>query len=147
MMARLRQLGGMFSLMSREDGCLMYVKKEFKCKDAAIVDAIMTNDARVNGFEGRITKHHKRFQHNRLLEDACTIERCKSMMDFLVITRDEFTGIDAEHKESIFGKGFDNIDCPSVVNVCFRCCTLGQTFNNNFSLTKRRKSSSTIVSK
>ena len=94
-------------------------KRDFKCKDAALVDTIMTNDAIIDGFNGRITKHHRRFRHNRLLEDACTIERCKNMMDFLLITRNEFTGIDARQKESIFGKSFDNIDCLSVVNVCF----------------------------
>ena len=139
MMSRLRQLGGLFSLISREDGRMMHEKRDFKCKDAALIDTIMTNDAIVDGFDGRITKHHRRFRHNKLLEDACTIERCKNMMDFLLITRNEFTGIDAQQKESIFGKSFDNIDCPSVVNVCFRCCTLGQTFNDNFSLTRRRK--------
>ena len=70
------------------------------------------------------------------------------MMDFLIITRDEFTGIDMEHKIAVFGREFYNVDCPSVVNVCFRCCTLGQTFNDDFSLTRRRrKSSSMIVSK
>ena len=125
----------------------MHKKRDFKCKDAALVDTIMTNDAIVDGFSGRITKHHRRFRHNKLLEDACTIERCKNMVDFLLITRNEFTGIDARQKESIFGKSFDNIDCPSVVNVCFRCCTLGQTFNDNFSLTRQRKTLSTIVSK
>ena len=147
MMSRLRQLGGLFSLVSREDGRMMHEKRDFKCKDAVLVDTIMTNDAIVDGFNGRITKHHWRFRHNKLLEDACTIERCKNMMDFLLITRNEFTGIDAQQKESIFGKSFDNIDCPSVVNVCFRCCTLGQMFNDNFSLTRQRKTSSTIVSK
>ena len=59
MMARLRQLGGMFSLTSKEDGRLMYENKEFKCKDAPLVDIVMTNDAMVDGFRGRITKHHK----------------------------------------------------------------------------------------
>ena len=145
MMSRLRQLGGLFSLISREDGHMMHEKRDFKCKDAALVDTIMTNDAIVDGFNGRITKHHRRFRHNRLLEDACTIERCKNMMDFLLITRNEFTGIDAQQKESIFGKSFDNIDCPSVVNVCFRCCTLGQTFNDNFLLTRQRKASSSMI--
>ena len=28
MMSRLRQLGGLFSLVSREDGCMMHEKKE-----------------------------------------------------------------------------------------------------------------------
>ena len=69
MMARLRQLGGMFSLASKEDGRLMYEKKEFKCKDAPLVDIVMMNDAMVDGFRGRITKHHKRFLHNRCLYD------------------------------------------------------------------------------
>ena len=36
-------------------------KRDFKCKDAALVDTIMTNDAIVDGFDGRITKHHRRF--------------------------------------------------------------------------------------
>ena len=106
MMARLRQLGGIFSLASKEDGRLMYEKKEFKCKDAPLVDIVMMNDAMVDGFRGRITKHRKRFLRNRLLEDACTIERCKSMMDFLIITRDEFTGIDMERKKAVFGREF-----------------------------------------
>ena len=60
------------------------------------------------------------------------------MIDFLIVTRDEFDGIDTERKRQLFGKEFKNLDCPSVVNVCFRCCTIGQTFNDNFSLTKCR---------
>ena len=127
---QIETVGRIVSLISREDGHMMNEKRGFKCKDAALVDIIMTNDAIIDGFSGRITKHHRRFRHNKLL-----------------ITRDEFTGIDARQKESIFGKSFDNINCPSVVNVCFRCCTLGQTFNDNFSLTRRRKTLSTIVSK
>ena len=60
------------------------------------------------------------------------------MIDFLIVTRDEFDGIDVERKRQAFGKEFKNVDCPSVVNVCFQCCTIGQMFNNDFSLTTHR---------
>ena len=49
-----------------------------------------------------------------------------------------------------FEEWYVNEDCRlrnNDIHVCFRCCTLGQTFNDNFSLTRRRKSSSTIVSR
>ena len=84
---QIETVGRIVSLVSREDGRMMHEKRDFKCKDVALIDTIMTNDAIVNGFDGRITKHHRCFRHNKLLEDACTIERCKNMMDFLLITR------------------------------------------------------------
>ena len=48
-MARLRQLGGFFSLVSQEDGRLMYVRQNFHCEDSSIIDGVMTNDAHVCG--------------------------------------------------------------------------------------------------
>ena len=133
-MARLRQLGGFFSLVSWEDGRLMYVRRNFRCEDSSIIDGVMTNDAHVCGLLEDDDKENR----TQLLEDACTVELCKTMIDFLIVTRDEFDGIDTERKRQLFGKEFKNLDCPSVVNVCFRCCTIGQTFNDDFSLTKHR---------
>ena len=60
------------------------------------------------------------------------------MIDFLIVMRDEFDCINIERKRQAFGKEFKNVDCPSVVNVCFRCCTMGQMFNDDFSLTMHR---------
>ena len=112
----------------------MYVRQNFGCEDSSIIDGVMTNDAHVCG----LLEDDDNENRTRLLEDACTVELCKTMIDFLIVTRDEFDGIDTERKRQLFGKEFKNLDCPSVVNVCFRCCTIGQTFNDDFSLTKCR---------
>ena len=101
-MARLRQLGGFFSLVSREDGRLMYVRRNFRCEDSSIIDGVMTNDAHVC----ELLEDDDKENQTRLLEDACTVELCKTMIDFLIVTRDEFDGIDTERKRQLFGKEF-----------------------------------------
>ena len=140
MMALLKQLGGFFSLVSTENGRMLHTRRNFYCEDSSIIDGVMTNDAYVRGLLEDDDRDFDNFIQNRdrLMEELYTVERCKSMEDFLIVTRDEFDGVDADQKKEIFGKEFKNIDCPSVVRACFRCCTMGQTFNDDFSLTTRR---------
>ena len=99
-MARLRKLGGFFSLVSWEDGRLMYVRWNFHCEDSSIIDGVMTNNAHVCGLLEDDDKENR----TQLLEDACTVELCKTMIDFLIVMRDEFDGIDTERKRQLFGK-------------------------------------------
>ena len=128
MMARLRQCGGFFSLISKDDKP-MWTSDSSSVVDAGNVDALMSNSRYV---------HRRICDMETLLRErkkCFGLEHCNCMIDFLTMTRDEFSRDNL--KERLFGKAFLNIDCPSVVRVCFRCVTMGQTFNDDFTMDLR----------
>ena len=127
-MARLRQCGGFFSLLSKGNSRRpMWSIDSSSVTDADTVDAYMANSryVRRQRVEFTMEKRGKCFG----------LEFCNCLIDFLILTRDEFSKDTL--KERLFGKQFLNIDCPCVIRTCFRCITLGQTFNDDFTMDLR----------
>ena len=65
-----------------------------------------------------------------------SIEKCECIIDFLLLSRRNFL-IEAHLKKKLFGRSFENMDCPSLTG-CFACrITLSQTFNDDFVFVSR----------
>ena len=127
-MARLRQCGGFFSLLSKGNSRRpMWSIDSSSVTDADTVDAYMANARYIRRQCVEFTMENR--------EKCFGLEFCNCFIDFLILTRDEFSKDNA--KERLFGKQFLNIDCPSVIRTCFRCITLGQTFNDDFTMDLR----------
>ena len=126
-MARLRQCGGFFSLLPKGSSKPMWLIDSSSVTDADAVDAYMANSRYV---------HRQRIEFTMENRGKCFgLEFCNCLIDFLILTRDEFSKDDS--KERLFGKQFLNVDCPCVIRTCFRCITLGQTFNDDFTMDLR----------
>ena len=126
-MARLRQCGGFFSLLSKGNSRPMWSIDSSSVTDADTIDAYMANSRYIH-------RQHVDFTMEK--RGKCFgLEFCNCLTDFLILTRDEFSRDNS--KERLFGKRFLNVDCPSVIRTCFRCITLGQTFNDDFTMDLR----------
>ena len=66
------------------------------------------------------------------LEDySFNVEKCKSISEFLVLTKLDFN---QEHylKKRFFGKEFENFDCSTLTKNYLLCMTMSHTFHDNF---------------
>ena len=84
---------------------------------------------------GAYTQSHP---SSKLVEYAFNIENCSSLRDFVLLTKMDFS---QEHyiKRHLFGKSFENMECPSLTKCYMRCITIGQTFSDTFSFVDLEK--------
>ena len=67
----------------------------------------------------------------RLNEFAFNAERCKDVIDFLLLRNMDFEQ-ERYIKKRLYGREFENMDCPKLVKNYLRCITLSHTFNDDF---------------
>ena len=121
-MAMLKQMGGHFSLIGQSNKPL-YKEQSSSPQDADLIDEVMINSVRIdNDFFNDIVC---------LEEYAFNIELCNEMNEFLLLTKMDFMK-ESSIKARLFGRQFENMDCPDLTKCYLRAITLSQTFNNNF---------------
>ena len=121
-MAMLKQMGGYLSLTGQSNKPL-YKEQSFPPEDANLIDELMINGVRMdNDFFNDIV---------RLEEYAFNVERCNDMTEFLLLTKMDFT-TESSIKSRLFGRQFENMDCPDLTKCYLRAITLSQTFNDDF---------------
>ena len=72
----------------------------------------------------------------RLENYAFSIEKCDNMRDLLLLMKMDFEK-ECDIKEYLFGKSFENLDCPKLTSCFLRSITLSQTFNDDFTFVGR----------
>ena len=91
-------------------------------------DVDHVDEIQINGL-GFDYEYPKSLVH--LDEFAFNVERCKNVDEFLILTKLDF---EQEHyiKRRLFGKEFENMDCPILTRNYLHSVTLGHTFNDDF---------------
>ena len=64
---------------------------------------------------------------------GCFVEWCNSMIEFLILTKHDFER-DRLLKMNMFGEVFENHDCQELTLFFLNAVTLGQTFNDDFTM-------------
>ena len=67
---------------------------------------------------------------HRLKKHLFNVERCVSLSEFVVLTKMDFQQ-ERHLKTRMFGREFENHDCPSLMKNYLRCITLDQTFSDD----------------
>ena len=91
-------------------------------------DVNHVNEVQIHGV--RVLYEH--FKHvERLDKCAFNVEQCCNMNEFLLLAKMDFER-EKMIKRCLFGKEFENMDCPDLMRTYLRAITLGQTFNDEF---------------
>ena len=75
---------------------------------------------------------------NKLAEYAFNVENCSSLCYFVLLTKMDCSQ-ERYIKRRLFGKSFENMECPSLMKCYMRCITIGQTFSDTFSFVDLEK--------
>ena len=69
---------------------------------------------------------------SKLVEYAFNVANCSSLRDFVLLTKMDFSQ-ERYIKRRLFGKSFENMECPSLTKCYMRCITIRHIFSDTFS--------------
>ena len=122
-MASLKLMGGLCFLK-----CMNSKKSLQKCVTLMVDNVDHVNEVQINGV--RVSYEH--FKHvERLDKCAFNVEQCHNMNNFLFLTKMDFEQ-EKMIKRHLFGKEFENMDCPDLTRTSLCAIKLGQTFKDEF---------------
>ena len=118
----LKQMGGCFALIGKERESPLHKEQKLYLEEIELVEVMMISHNCIP-FYYNLTKELVK----KMNTYACFVEKCNSMIDF---RREKML------KPNMFGKDFENHDCPEFTRCFLNAITLSQTFNDDFIFTK-----------
>ena len=127
-------LGQHYTACLKLMGCYCFLKTK-KGKKSLMESVKLTMDEVDHVDEVQINGVHFDYKYFRSilhLDDfAFNVERCKNISEFLVLTKKDFEQ-EQYIKTRLYGKEFENMDCPNLVKNYLRGVMLSHTFNDDF---------------
>ena len=108
----LKQMGGCFALIGKERESSLYKEQKLYLEEIELVEVMMINHNCIP-FYYNLSKELVK----KMNTYACFVEKCDSMIDFLLLTKHDFRR-EKMLKRNMFGKDFENHDCPELTR-CF----------------------------
>ena len=117
-------MGGYFALIgSSLKNKPLYIEQKFSLEDIDLIDNLM-----ITGLRFEYDLFDSMMQLDKY---AFSIEKCKCIVDFLLLIRRNFLR-EAHFKEKLFGRSFENMDCPSLTRCFAPVITSSLTFKDDF---------------
>ena len=125
----LRQMGGCFALIGKKSSKLpLYKKQKLYLEEMELMESMLMNHTNIKLYNS---------QDKDLIRKAnsysCSVERCNDLVEFLSLIKHDFQR-ESILKRNMFGKTSENHDCPELAKFFLNAITLGQTFNDDFTL-------------
>ena len=123
----LKQMGGCFALIGKKkEQNPLYKEQKMYLEEIDSVESMIINQNCVRYYNSQ-----EKDLTIKMNTYGCFVEKCNTMIDFLLLRKHDFLQ-ERSLKESMFGKKFENHDCPELTRCFLNAITLGQTFNDNF---------------
>ena len=111
-MTMLRQMGGCFSLIEKKSLKLpLYKEQKLYLEEMELMESMLMNHTNIKLYNS---------QEKDLIRKAnsygCSVERCNDLVEFLLLTKHDFQR-ESILKRNMFGKTFENHDCPELLLV------------------------------
>ena len=127
-MTSLKQMGRYCFLIGKCSKRPLCLEQKLYPSDSECINKLMINGVIINS---------DCFNDLERLENyVFSIEKCDNMPDLLLLTKMDFEK-ECDIKEYLFGKSFENLDCPKLTSCFLRSITLSQTFNDDFTFVGR----------
>ena len=128
-MAKLKQLGGCFALVGKKmEQHPLYQEQTMYLQEMETVELMLMNNRNI-----RLYNAQDRDIIEKVNTYGCFVEWCNSMIEFLILTKHDFER-ERLLKINMFGKVFENHDCQELTSFFLNAVTLGQTFNDDFTM-------------
>ena len=109
----------------------LYKEQTLYLEEMKLMELMLINHAHVKLYNSQEGKE----LINKTNTYGCCIERCNNTIDFLLLMKHDFIG-EPILKKNMFGRVFENHDCPELTKVFLNVITLLQTFNDDFTFVR-----------